>query len=69
MGRSYYPDLIEILKAHNCVFIRQGGKGSHEIWCSPINKRHFTVHTSCKNRASALKVLKDAGIKSGGAMI
>lgn len=31
MGRSYYPDLIEILKAHNCVFIRQGGKGSHEI--------------------------------------
>nr|VFJ49756.1 MAG: hypothetical protein BECKFW1821A_GA0114235_102423 [Candidatus Kentron sp. FW] len=28
-----------ILRAHGCEFVRQG-KGSHEIWYSPISNKH-----------------------------
>lgn len=59
---DYYKRLIEILKKNGCYPIRPG-KGSHERWINPKTNLPFTVHQSCRSRASAQKVLKDAGIK------
>ncbi len=35
-------DLIKELKAHGCYFVRHG-KGDHQIWCSPITGKKFSV--------------------------
>lgn len=61
MAKDYYADLIAILKDRGCWQI-DGGKGSHEKWCSPINGRTFTVPRS-KSRHTANEVLKQAGLK------
>jgi predicted RNA binding protein YcfA (HicA-like mRNA interferase family) len=37
-------------------------KGSHEIWFSPVNGKHFTVPRSTKSRHTANEVLKQAGL-------
>jgi hypothetical protein len=37
-------------------------KGDHEIWWSPITKRHVTVDSKIKSRHTANEVLKQAGI-------
>ena len=42
---SMYADIVERPKASGCWFVRMG-KGSHEIWYSPINGRTFTVPCS-----------------------
>jgi HicA toxin of bacterial toxin-antitoxin, len=44
-----------------CRFER-AGKGDHEIWWSPITKRHVTVDSKIKSRHTANEVLKQAGI-------
>jgi predicted RNA binding protein YcfA (HicA-like mRNA interferase family) len=49
-----------MLKAAGCGYLRPG-KGSHEIWFSPVNQRTFTVPRS-KSRHTANGVLKDAGL-------
>lgn len=36
MVATLYPQLSKLLRVNGCVIIRQG-KGSHEIWQSPIN--------------------------------
>ncbi|MFC4954321.1 type II toxin-antitoxin system HicA family toxin [Acinetobacter puyangensis] len=61
MGAGFYAIVLEIIKRHGCVFIRQA-KGSHEIWFSPISNRKFTVHCTVASRHSANKILRDAGI-------
>lgn len=61
MGSGYYLIVVEILKRHNCSYIRQA-KGSHEIWYSPLSSRKFTVHFTVASRHSANKILRDAGI-------
>ena len=38
MGSNLYPDLARLLKDAGCHVVRQG-KGSHEIWFSPISNR------------------------------
>jgi predicted RNA binding protein YcfA (HicA-like mRNA interferase family) len=58
---EYYRDLVRILQANGCYLVRQG-KGSHEIWCSPVNKQHITVPRSTKSRHTANDVLKKAGL-------
>jgi HicA toxin of bacterial toxin-antitoxin, len=58
---DYGRRLREYLKQHGCRFERQG-KGDHEIWWSPITKRHITVDTHIKSRHTANEVLKQAGI-------
>jgi predicted RNA binding protein YcfA (HicA-like mRNA interferase family) len=58
---EFYRELVTILRANNCHLVRSG-KGSHEIWFSPINRRHVTVPRSTKSRHSANEVLKQAGI-------
>ena len=43
------------------MFLRQG-KGSHEIWFSPVSGRPFTLPSNVKLFTTANKVLKDAGL-------
>lgn len=61
MASDFYRDLSRLLKAAGCVFDRQG-KGSHEIWYSPVSGKKFTVPKPCKRRATANDALKDAGL-------
>ena len=60
MGAEFYRPLTKILKENGCHYVRPG-KGSHEIWYSPISKRTFTVPRA-KRAATANDVLKDAGL-------
>ena len=56
-----YRDLISILQSNGCYLVRKG-KGSHEIWYSPVNRKNVTVPRSTKSRHSANEVLKQAGL-------
>ena len=56
-----YRDLVRILEANGCSLVRKG-KGSHEIWYSPINNRNVSVPHSTKSRHTANDVLKQAGL-------
>jgi predicted RNA binding protein YcfA (HicA-like mRNA interferase family) len=38
------------------------GKGSHEIWHSPITRRTFTVPANIDGRPLANAILKQAGL-------
>jgi predicted RNA binding protein YcfA (HicA-like mRNA interferase family) len=42
-------------------FVRHG-KGDHDIWFSPISKRHVTVDGKIKSRHTANEILKQAGL-------
>jgi predicted RNA binding protein YcfA (HicA-like mRNA interferase family) len=59
---NFYRDLITILKTNNCTFVREG-KGSHEIWFSPVSGQNFTVPKTTLSRHMANIVLKQAGLK------
>lgn len=61
MGAGFYDHLIELLKQYNCVFVRQG-KGSHEVWYSPITEVNFPVSKNIDSRHTANGILKQAGI-------
>ena len=58
---GFYRDLIELLIAAGCYHVREG-KGDHEIWFSPISKRHITVDKGTKSRHTANEALKQAGL-------
>jgi len=58
---DFYPLLVTLLAAHDCRLVRTG-KGSHEIWFSPITRRNFTVPRTTKSRHTANEVLKQAGL-------
>lgn len=58
---DYYKDLTGILRAAGCWKVREG-KGSHEIWCSPINNQTFSVPRTSKSRHTANEVLRQAGL-------
>ena len=61
MGRGLYPQIRQLLTEHGCRFIRQG-KGSHEIWESPITGKRFSVPVTIKSRPTANAILRQAGI-------
>ncbi|MDG1643481.1 type II toxin-antitoxin system HicA family toxin [Klebsiella huaxiensis] len=61
MGQGLYPELKEILLAYNCSFVRQG-KGSHEIWRSPISNKSFSVPFTIVSRHTANAILRQAGV-------
>ena len=61
MGSNLYPELARLLRKAECELIRQG-KGSHEIWYSPISKRRFSVPRKTVKVHTANGVLKDAGL-------
>ena len=56
-------DLITILKEAGCIFIRQG-KGSHQIWESPVTGKRFTVPHPKKSlpKGTLKSIYKDAGL-------
>jgi len=61
MGQSFTPELIRLLKAAGCVFVRHG-KGDHDIWCSPQSGVTFPVDHKILSRHTANGVLKQAGL-------
>ena len=58
---EYEKKVRDILSQNNCTFKRRG-KGDHDIWYSPITKRHITVDTKIKSRLTANAILKQSGI-------
>jgi hypothetical protein len=56
-----YRRLTALLRAAGCEFRRQG-KGSHEIWWSPITRRTFTVPRNLTKAPTANAALKQAGL-------
>jgi predicted RNA binding protein YcfA (HicA-like mRNA interferase family) len=61
VGGGLYAPLRRLLLEHGCRFIRQG-KGSHEIWESPITGKRFSVPVTIKARSTANAILRQAGI-------
>jgi predicted RNA binding protein YcfA (HicA-like mRNA interferase family) len=58
---DFYRELVEIFRRNGCWFVRKG-KGSHEIWYSPVNGKHVTVPRTTKARHTANEILKQAGL-------
>ena len=58
---DYAGDLKKILREAGCEIVRKG-KGSHEIWHSPISGRNFPVQHKIKSRHTANAVLVQAGL-------
>lgn len=57
-----YEKLVRAeLTAHGCTFVRHG-KGDHDIWYSPISRRHFTVDGKIKSRHTANAIMKQSGL-------
>ncbi len=61
MAGTFHRELLRLLDRAGCSFVR-AGKGSHEIWYSPITKRNFIVPSGIISRHTANGVLKDAGL-------
>lgn len=56
-----YEKLVRnILRTNDCVFVRHG-KGDHDIWYSPISKRHITVDTRIPSRHMVNVIMKQSG--------
>jgi hypothetical protein len=58
---TYERAVREALRSVGCSFVRHGN-GDHDIWYSPITKRHITVDGKIKSRHTANAVLKQAGL-------
>jgi len=58
---DYERDVRRLLAEFGCLFVRHG-KGDHDIWWSPITKRHITVDGKIKSRHTANAIMKQAGI-------
>jgi hypothetical protein len=61
MAPQFDKPLCDLLGAAGCVPVRQG-KGSHEIWQSPITKRNFAVPLCIPSRHTADAILRQAGL-------
>ncbi|GAB3427412.1 hypothetical protein GCM10027516_32520 [Niabella aquatica] len=58
-------ELLRLLKRHGCYLVRQG-KGSHQVWFSPITNAEFVVPDHGASEVGtglANKILKAAGVK------
>ena len=56
-----YRRLTRLLREAGCEPRRQG-KGSHEIWFSPITKRTFSVPANITSQRLADAIMKQAGL-------
>jgi hypothetical protein len=56
-----YRRLTTLLRGAGCRFERQG-KGSHEVWSSPITRRMFAIPRNIRNPVLANEILKQAGL-------
>jgi hypothetical protein len=57
MAPQFDRPLRELLLAAGCALVRQG-KGSHEIWHSPITHRNFPVPIGIPSRRMANAILR-----------
>jgi predicted RNA binding protein YcfA (HicA-like mRNA interferase family) len=58
---DFYRELVSVLRSNGWQMLRSG-KGSHEIWFNPVNKRAVTIPRNTKSRHTANDVLKQAGL-------
>ncbi|MDR1059971.1 MAG: type II toxin-antitoxin system HicA family toxin [Clostridiales bacterium] len=58
---EYEKKVRDVLKGNGCSFVRRG-KGDHDIWHSPLTKRHVTVDSKIKSRHTANEIMKQSGI-------
>jgi len=61
MAPQFDRALRDLLRAAGCTLVRQG-RGSHEIWHSPITKRNFAVPIGIPSRHTANAILRQAGL-------
>ena len=61
MAPQFDRALRELLTAAGCHLIRQG-KGSHEIWHSPLTRVNFAVPINIPSRHTANAILRQAGL-------
>ena len=61
MAPHFDRALRDLLRAAGCTLVRQG-KGSHEIWRSPITNRTFPVPAGIVSRHTANAILRQAGL-------
>ena len=61
MAPQFDRALRDLLRAAGCAVVRQG-KGSHEIWHSPLTKRNFAVPVGIPSRRTANAILRQAGL-------
>ena len=64
MAPAFDRALRDLLRKAGCAFVRQG-KGSHEIWHSPITNRNFAVPIHIPSRHTANAILRQAGLPKG----
>jgi hypothetical protein len=64
MRATFDRELRRILTRAGCRFVRPG-KGSHEIWYSPITNCRFVLPAAIVRRHTENGVLKDAGLPKG----
>ncbi len=62
---SLYRELAAKLREAGCRMVRQG-KGSHEIWYSPLSGRTFSVPANITSKRLANEILKQAGLPREG---
>jgi predicted RNA binding protein YcfA (HicA-like mRNA interferase family) len=61
MAPQFDRALRDLLRAAGCTLVRQG-RGSHEIWHSPITQRNFAVPIGIPSRHTANDILRQAGL-------
>jgi predicted RNA binding protein YcfA (HicA-like mRNA interferase family) len=61
MAPQFDRALRDMLRGAGCKLVRQG-KGSHEIWYSPLAKRSFAVPVGIPSRHTANAILRQAGL-------
>jgi predicted RNA binding protein YcfA (HicA-like mRNA interferase family) len=61
MAEQFDRRLRDLLRAAGCTLVRQG-RGSHEIWHSPMTERNFAVPTGIPSRHTVNAILRQAGL-------
>jgi predicted RNA binding protein YcfA (HicA-like mRNA interferase family) len=64
MAPQFDRVLRDKLRTAGCTLVRQG-KGSHQIWYSPITRRNFAVPVGIASRHTANAILRQAGLPKG----
>ena len=59
---TYEKEVAKLLKKHGCSLVRHG-KGSHDVWHSPITNRIVSVNKNMRSKTIANAILKDAGVQ------
>ena len=61
MAPQFDRTLRDLLREAGCAMMRQG-RGSHEIWHSPITRQNFAAPVNIPSRHTANAILRQAGL-------